>query len=164
MPETPAEQRNVYRGEPARAWLRLELISADGRARQLELLVDTGNPCAIIVDVATMQSLRWRESVSTDSNFGPLEGGWLHIAIPELGLDFKTLGHANDSVVNVVKRSDPGFGGLVGLPLLRMLEYGGDGGRFWIRSSEKRKPPGDGEGLGYDGSRLMQSINCRSRP
>jgi hypothetical protein len=37
--------------------------------------------------------------------------------------------------VNVVKRSDPEFGGLVGLPLLRMLEYGGDAGWFWIRSS-----------------------------
>ncbi len=137
MPETPPEQRNVYRGEPARAWLRLDLISADGRVRQFELLADTGNPCAIIVNVATMQSLRWRASVSTDSNFGPLEGGWLRVAIPELGLDVKTLGHANDSIVNVVKRSDPGFGGLVGLPLLRMLEYGGDSGRFWVRPPAK---------------------------
>jgi hypothetical protein len=137
MPETPSEQRNVYRGDPARAWLRLELISANGRFREVELLVDTGNPCAIIIDTATMQSLRWRESIRTDSNFGPLEGGWLRIAIPELGFDVKTLGYANDSVVKVVRRSDPGFRGLVGLPLLRMIEYGGDGGQFWIRSSAK---------------------------
>jgi hypothetical protein len=74
-------------------------------------------------------------SITTDSNFGPLEGGWLRIAIPDLAFDEKTLGYANDSVVNVVKRSDPGFAGLVGLPLLRMLEYGGDAGRFWIRLS-----------------------------
>jgi hypothetical protein len=138
MPETPPEQRNVYRGWPARAWLRVELIATDGRVRELELLVDTGNPCAIIMDATTMQSLRWRESVSTDSNFGPLEGGWLRIAIPELGFDVKTLGYANDSVVKVVKRSDPGFGGLVGLPLLRMLEYGGDGGWFWVRPPKRR--------------------------
>jgi hypothetical protein len=140
MPETPSEHRNVYRGEPARAWLRLELISANGRVRELELLADTGNPCAIIVDTATMQALRWRESVRTNSNFGPLEGGWVRIAIPALGFDVKVLGHANDSVVDVVKRSDPGFGGLVGLPLLRMLEYGGDDGWFWVWSSAKRRP------------------------
>ena len=140
MPETPSEQRNVYRGEPARAWLRLELISANGRVRELELLVDTGNPCALIIDVATMQSLRWRESVRTHSNFGPLDGGWLHVAIPELGFDVKMLGNANDAIVDVVKRSDSGFGGLVGLPLLRMLEYGGDGGAFWIRSPANVRP------------------------
>ena len=137
MPETPSEQRNVYRGDPARAWLRVELISASGLVREMELLVDTGNPCAIIIDMATMQSLRWRESIRAESNFGPLEGGWLRIAIPELGFDVKTLGYGNDSVVNIVRRSDPGFMGLVGLPLLRMVKYGGDGGRFWIRSSAK---------------------------
>jgi hypothetical protein len=140
MPETPRKQRNVYRGEPARAWLRLELISASGRVLELEVLADTGNPCAIIVDTATMEALRWRESIRTESNFGPLEGGWVRIAIPELGFDVKTLGYGNDSVVNVVKRSDQAFGGLVGLPLLRMLEYGGDEGWFWVGPSAKRRP------------------------
>lgn len=135
MPEMPSEQRNVYRGKPARAWLRLELVAPDGQARPVELLVDTGNPCPIIIDVAALQSVRWRESIRTDSNFGPLEGGWLRVAIPEVGLDVKILGYANDSVANVVKRSDSEFGGLVGLPLLRMLEYGGDAGHFWIRST-----------------------------
>lgn len=135
MPQTPSGQRNVYRGQPARAWLRLELTATHGGVREVDVLVDTGNPCAIIIDTATMQSLRWRESVRTDSNFGPLDGGWLRIAIPEIRFDAKILGYANDSIVNVVKRSDPEFGGLVGLPLLRMLEYGGDAGWFWIRSS-----------------------------
>lgn len=135
MPVLPSEQRNVYKGEPARAWVRLQLISVSDRIQELEFLVDTGNPCAIIVDSMTMQSLRWRDSVITDSNFGILEGGWLRIAIPELALDVRTLGYANDSIVNVVKRSHPEFAGLVGLPFLRMVEYGGDGGWFWIRSS-----------------------------
>lgn len=135
MPAPRLEQRNVYRGEPARAWVRLQLISANDRVHELEFLVDTGNPCAIIVDSVTMRSLRWRESIITDSNFGPLEGGWLRIVIPEVALDVRTLGYANDSVVNVVRRSDSGFAGLVGLPLLRMVEYGGDGGWFWVRSS-----------------------------
>ena len=134
MPEAPVEQRNIYKGQPARAWLRLQLVSADGEVRELDFLVDTGNPCAIIVDTETMQSLRLRESTSTESNFGSLDGGWLRIAIPELAFDVRTLGYANDSVVNVVKRSDFRFAGLVGLPLLRMVQYGGDSGSFWVRA------------------------------
>jgi hypothetical protein len=106
--------------------------------REFEFLVDTGNPCAIIIDTANMQLLRWRESVFVDSNFGLLEGGWLRIAIADFTFDVKTLGYANDSVVSVVKRSHPGFSGLVGLPFLRMLEYGGNGGYFWIRPSTEQ--------------------------
>jgi hypothetical protein len=89
--------------------------------------------------------MHWRKSLVTDSNFGALEGGWLRIAIPDLRLDFRTLGYANDSVVKVVRRSDPSFAGLVGLPLLRMLQYGGDAGQFWIRPSAKPSglPPAD---------------------
>jgi hypothetical protein len=133
MADLPSQQRNVYKGEPARAWLRLQLLSASGRVQESEFLVDTGNPCGIIIDTITMEAQRWRDSVVTDSNFGPLAGGWLHIVIPELAFDTKTLGYANDTVVNVVKRSHPQFAGLVGLPFLRMVEYGGDGGWFWIR-------------------------------
>jgi hypothetical protein len=138
MPSPPFEQRNVYKGEPARAWIRLQLLSADDRVHEFEFLVDTGNPCAIIIDTATMRSVRWRESIVTDSNVGPLAGGWLRIAIPELAFDGKTLGYANDAVVNVVKRSDPAFAGLVGFPSLRMLKYGGDDGWFWIRPSAEQ--------------------------
>jgi predicted aspartyl protease len=130
--QAPLEQRNVYKGTPARAWLRLQLIGSDGQIRELELLVDTGNLCAIIIDAETMQAMRWRESSSTQSNFGSLDGGWLRAAIPELDFDVKLLGYANDSVVSVVKRSDADFAGLVGLPLLRMLDYGGNSGCFWV--------------------------------
>jgi hypothetical protein len=133
MSGAPLEQRNVYRGNPARAWIRVQLISPHDESRALNLLVDTGNPCAIIIDLGTMETLRWRDSGSARSNFGSLEGGWLRVAIPELGFDEKTLGYANDSVVSVVKRSEANFAGLVGLPLLRMLEYGGNDGWFWVR-------------------------------
>ena len=133
MSQATPEQRNIYKGEPARAWLRLHLIARDDSVHEAEFLVDTGNPCAIIVDMETMRSLQWRVSTSTDSNFGSLEGGWLRLAIPELSFDVKTLCYANDSVVTVVKRSNPNSAGLIGLPLLRMLEYGGDRGWLWIR-------------------------------
>ena len=82
-----------------------------------------------------MQEFRWRDSTSTTSNFGYLEGGWLRIVIPDIELDVKTLGYSNDTVVNIVKRSDLSFAGLVGLPLLRFLEFGGNEGWFWVRPS-----------------------------
>ncbi|MDZ4852693.1 MAG: hypothetical protein SGI77_25670 [Pirellulaceae bacterium] len=129
------EQRNIYRGSPARAWIRLQLLSRVSEIVELEFLVDTGNPCAVIIDESTMMANRWREATQTDSNFGLLTGGWLHITVPETGFDAKMLGYSNDTVASVVKRSDPNFGGLVGLPLLRLFEYGGDAGTFWIRSS-----------------------------
>lgn len=81
-----------------------------------------------------MRDCRWRESISTASNFRSLEGGWLRVVIPELLFDQKMLGYANDAVANVVKKSGPDFAGLVGLPLLRMFEFGGNRGQFWIRS------------------------------
>ncbi len=126
------EQRNIYRGNPSRAWVQLRLIANTGETRDLEFLADTGNPCAIIIDETMMKRMRWRASTKSDSNFGLLTGGWLHIAIPEIKFDGKMQGFANDTVVNVVKRSEPSFAGLVGLPLLRMLTYGGDAGTFWI--------------------------------
>ena len=111
----------------------MHLIAPNDQLRTLELAVDTGNPCAIIIDAEMMQTMRWRESSSAQSNFGSLDGGWLRVAIPELEFDVKLLGHANDSVVDVARRSDAKFVGLAGLPLLRMLEYGGNGGFFRIR-------------------------------
>lgn len=47
---TPAavEQWNPYKGSPLRPWLRLRLCASDGSMEELELLADTGNPCAII--------------------------------------------------------------------------------------------------------------------
>ena len=133
MPEPLAEQRTIYKGIPARAWTRLYLVSASDRIHEMEFLVDTGNPCPLILNNAAMQALKWRESTSADSNFGSLEGGWLRVVIPELGFDEKLLGYANDTVVNVVQKSDPKFVGLVGLPLLRLFEFGGNEGCFWLR-------------------------------
>lgn len=135
MPEGRAEQRNVYRGEPARALVHAELVARDGRRQPLDLVVDTGNPCEVIINVATMLAMEWREATDSNSNFGIVRGGWLRLAISEIGFDARFVGYANDKVVEVVKRSDLGFGGLIGLPLLRMLEYGGDRGFFWVRAA-----------------------------
>ena len=70
-----------------------------------------------------------------DPNFGMLEGGWLQLVMPELGLDIPILGYASDAVVTAAKSDHVDFEGLAGLPLLRLMEYGGDATCFWIRST-----------------------------
>jgi len=140
---TPAlVQWNPYRGAPERAFIRVRLRDARGMERDLELLADTGNPCAIIVgrnDTAFMAPI---PGYSVWSNFGALTAGWLQVVIPEIGFDQQVLGYASDEVVGAAQESDPDFGGLIGLPLLRMMQYGGDSDSFWIR------PAGNDIGLG----------------
>src|SRR5436309_1002288 len=99
MSEPCEEQRTVYRGEPARAWVRAELVARDDRRHALDLLVDTGNPCEVIIDVATLRAMGWRETNGSNSNFGPVHGAWLRLVIPEIGFDAKFIGYANDKVV-----------------------------------------------------------------
>jgi hypothetical protein len=137
MRQSNREQRNAYKGNPARALVRLNLISPEHEVHELECLADTGNPCSLIISVGMFRRLCWRQSSTMESNFGTLDGGWLRIVVAELGFDQKVLGYANDMVVNVVKRSDPGFAGLVGLPLLRLMEYGGNSEAFWIRAEQR---------------------------
>jgi hypothetical protein len=122
------EQRNPYKGSPPRSWVRLRLAAAGGSTQELELLADTGNPCAVILSGAHMAALKQGDGPDMNSNFGLLQGGWLRLAMPELGL-----GYASDAVVTAAKASSVDFEGLAGLPLLRLLEYGGDANDFWLR-------------------------------
>ena len=68
-----------------------------------------------------------------NTNFGTLTGGWLELHMPELGLTNQLLGYGSGPVLQAVQLDSPDFAGLVGLPLLRMVEYGGDSASFWVR-------------------------------
>lgn len=129
-----SEQRNACKGAPPRPWLRLSLIAADGTVKTLELLADTGNPCAIIVDAATLRDFNQGLAPGLSTNFGTLDGGWLRVQIPEVALDEDVLGYGSDVVAQAAGESHPDFAGLAGLPLLRLIEYGGDRDAFWIRT------------------------------
>jgi hypothetical protein len=85
-----------------------------------------------------MANLALRAAPDLHSNFGLLEGGWLHLAMPELGLDQDLVGYASDAVVTATKASSPDLLGLAGLPFLRLLEYGGDADWFWLRPAHSR--------------------------
>jgi hypothetical protein len=127
------EQRNPYKGSPPRPWIRIRLTAPDGTAQEIELLADTGNPFELIVSQQQMAVLGHGTGPSLNTNFGQLNGGWFQLAMPELGLSQSVFGYASDTVVNAAKASHPDFAGLAGLPLLRLLEYGGDADWFWIR-------------------------------
>ena len=131
-----AEQRNSYKGVDSRAWVRIELVASDGSRAQLEVIADTGCPFDLIVDVATIT--RFADSAITrlGSTYGALIGGWVDVFIKELGLNARVLAYGNDPLVQEVKVDSTDFAGLVGLPFLRMMEYGGNIDWFWIRLAQ----------------------------
>jgi hypothetical protein len=142
MASAPFGQQNLYKGIDPRSWIRVELEASDGARISMELIADTGCPFNMIVDVATLQRYALLPAPPISTTFGQLVGAWLRIIIPEVSLDVRVLAYANDSVVQDVKVDCPDFGGLIGLPLLRMMEYGGDADWFWIRPAQASGTPG----------------------
>jgi hypothetical protein len=133
MPSTPLVQRNPYKGSPPRCWVQIRFVALDDSLHERELLADTGSPCAVILGQADLALLRHTVAGGIDSNFGHLTGGWLELAMSELDLTSPVLGFGSDHVLQAVQSATTSFAGLAGLPLLRMVEYGGDSETFWLR-------------------------------
>ena len=68
-----------------------------------------------------------------NSNFDQLTGAWLELSMPELGLNTQVVGYGSDRVLQAVQGDSVDFAGVAGLPLLRMVEYGGDATSFWVQ-------------------------------
>ena len=128
-------QRNPYKGISPRCWVRFRFAAPDGTLHEYELLADTGSPCAVILGQAEFNKLFHASATSINSNFGTLNGGWLILEMPELGLSAQVLGYGSDHVRQTVQKDSPDFAGLVGLPVLRMTEYGGDSTSFWLKGT-----------------------------
>jgi len=60
------EQRNPYKGFPGRPWVRLRLLATDGATQELELVADTGNPYAVIIETAQMLRFKWTDAPRAD--------------------------------------------------------------------------------------------------
>jgi hypothetical protein len=127
------EQRNPYKGTPPRPWIVVRIAAPDGDVRELNLLADTGNPFALVVAEEYVPGWSFGGGMDVDTNFGVLQAAWFHVAMPELGLDRMIIGYVSDNVATSTRASHPDFDGLAGLPLLRLLEYGGGSDDFWIR-------------------------------
>ncbi len=118
--------------------MRLLLVAADGTTKELEALADTGNPCALIVGTQVMREFNLGLAPRMSTNFGPLDGGWLRVQIPEIGFDADLLAYGSDGVIQAVQDSHLDFLGLAGLSLLKLLEYGGNRDSFWVRAAPGR--------------------------
>ena len=129
-----SDQRNPYQGDPPRPWIVLRLAAPDGSKQEFKLVADTGNPYALVLSEDLLTKLTFGSSADLQTNFGLLRGAWFLLAMPELGLDGLHLGYVSNNVVAATKESQSDFEGLVGLPLLRLLEYGGNREEFWIRN------------------------------
>jgi hypothetical protein len=133
MTPQPVEQRHPYEGSPPRAWIRVRLATPDGEAREWKLVADIGCPCAIVIGSDHLPDFSFGVGTHATTNFGFLESAWFHVAMPEFGIDSLILGYGSDEVMDAARADHPDFEGLAGLPLLRLLEYGGNAEGFWIR-------------------------------
>lgn len=129
-----SELRTPYKGTPPRPWFSVVLVAPDGSTRGLEVVADTGNPCALIVGTQAMQDFQRSVAPGLATNFGHLTGCWLRVQIPELDFDETILAFGSDDVVRAVEGSHPDFNGLAGLPLLQKMEFGGDRDTFYLRA------------------------------
>src|SRR5947209_8353630 len=126
MTPHPFVQRNPYKGTTPRCWVRLRFAAPDGSLHERELVADTGCPYAVILGQTDFTRLLRASGVGRNTNFGFLTGGWLALSMPELGLSTQITGFGSDQVWQAVQLDSPDFAGLVSLPLLQMIEYGGD--------------------------------------
>ena len=126
------EQRNRYLG--GRPWLHLGFKAVDGTVHELKLVADTGSAGGVILRPDWFLKVRHERTASRESNFGPMVSGWLRMYQPNLGLVEFVRGYASEKAATIAANSDPEFVGLVGLPVLRLMEYGGDYDSFWIRT------------------------------
>ncbi len=129
-----SEQRNLYKGDPPRPWLRLAFLDKDGSRVEVDLLADTGCPYEIVLAPDLFSKLCIRLTTEVTANFGPMNGGWVRLYTPELQLVEFVLAYGNADIAAHVANDHPDFVGMVGLPVLRMLEYGGNYDSFWIRT------------------------------
>jgi len=127
-----AEQRNTYhRGRP---WLRLGFKDIEGTVHELKLIADTGSAGGIILRPDWFLKLRHERTEVRESNFGPMVSGWLRLYQPDLALVEFVRGYSSEKVAATAAHSDPEFLGVVGLPVLRLMLYGGDYDSFWLRT------------------------------
>lgn len=126
-----AEQRNPYRG--SRPWLRLGFRASDGVIHRLDLVADTGSAAQIVLRIDLLTALRFSPFPNRPSNFGPMVGGLLRLYEPALGIVETVVGYGSDRLAAIAARSHPDFVGVVGLPLLRIGEFGGNATDFWFR-------------------------------
>ncbi|MBW3543381.1 MAG: hypothetical protein KY476_24265 [Planctomycetes bacterium] len=135
-----AWQRNPYKGRPERPWIRVRILHPARPPLDIDLIADTGSPCALIVDPLILRSYKLKDGPRANSNLGTLDGGVLHVAIPELVFEATLPSFGGSNAVETARRSSSEFAGIAGLTLLRMMQYGGNGHSFWLTNPQSEAP------------------------
>lgn len=128
------ERLTLNKGKPQRTWLKLDFLDRAGVEVSLELLADTGCPQAIVLNEEMFDRLARSHTRKIQTNFGPMHGGWIRLHTLDLGLVEMVEAFGSDEMAQFAVNSHPDFVGVVGLPVLRLMEYGGDYDTFWIRT------------------------------
>ena len=124
-------QRNPYRNN--RPWVTLPLRSRAGGVRDFCLIADTGSSVGFVLAPTVYDSFIHRDTASIRNNFGLLLGGWFRLYSPANGLVEFVRGYRSEGIGLSVASHHPdfvGLVGLVGLPVLRLGEYGNNATDF----------------------------------
>ncbi len=128
-----SEQRTPYIGYHARPYLRFAFSDLAGATHDLLLLADTGSSYSFILHPTWFDRLVQTRLHRLETNFGRMTCGWLHVYMPEMSMVELMRGYANRRIGESLAEENPDFAGLVGLPVLRLGEYGGNATDFWFR-------------------------------
>ena len=128
-----SEQRFPYQGDPLRPLVKLTFADANGVNRTLSLIADTGCPFEVILSEDWFDQLVHTHTDEIESNFGFMSTGWIQLYMPEMGLVELINGCGSKEVGEIVSDDHQAFVGLVGLPILRLGEFGGNATEFWFR-------------------------------
>src|SRR5437870_1004812 len=101
MPD--GEQRNEYKGEPPRPWVRIRLAAPNGTRTELDVVADTGSPIAAVIGEAVVQALKLHRLIEIDTNFGRLKGAWMQLEMPEFGVNDLVLGYGGDQLADACR-------------------------------------------------------------
>jgi hypothetical protein len=105
----------------------------DGTVHPLDLVVDTASADAFVLRMSVFEQLMWSPNRSTATTWGFMLGGWLRLYMPASGLVELIAGYGNNMLAAGVAAEDPQFMGLVGMPFLRLGEFGGNADALWFR-------------------------------
>ena len=129
-------QKNLYLGRTPRPWLAVPFRNSEFVVHTVKLIADTGCPQSVILAPEWFDSLVTSRFASIRANFGEMDGGWLQIFDPDSGFVELVRGYSSAKVGGIAFADHPDFAGIVGLPILRLGEYGGDASDFWFRYPE----------------------------
>lgn len=127
------ELRSTYKGRSERPWVRLGFEDLAGNREEFDLVADTGCPMAIVLRPDVFDRFQRFQASPEHTSFGFLATGWFRLAAPSLDWVRSVHCYRSQAAADIVARSHPDFAGLVGLPILRLGEYGGNASEFWFR-------------------------------